>query len=366
LKPRDIVFMASRDWEGLPLQSHFLAEGYARRGHRVFYINQTLQKWPRLEHFRKRFLSGRSTGRVDSYADRVQGVQPVTMLLGPPESWLRPLNRRLIRRALAPYWIESPAFVSWVPTYNCLDMMALLKPYRTAYVNYHHFEADDVLPALLEAERKVVASVDLLFTDSLFLNRRISEMSGGREVHRSMPGVYLEPFRTARRGDELERRRHVMYFGEIGTHLDLDAYNTLAEHYDVTMVGVLTSAARERLSSRVTVRPPVSVFDLPDVLRDADVLATLYLDSPYMLGVLPSKFFECLATGKPLLVSGLEEVRPYGDVVHYLDGGGAEALQVMERLQELETPAVTARRDELAAEADWERRFEHFAGILDA
>jgi len=363
---RDIVFMSSRDWDSLPLQSHFLAEGYARLGHRVFFINQTLQKWPRLSHLMWRLRPNRSTGQVASYSKdhAVKGVTTVTLWTGPPVPWMRWLNRIIIRRAFAKHNIRQSAFVTWVPTYTSLDIISVLKPEITGYVNYHHFEADDVLPDLLVAEKLLVKVVDFLFTDSQFLKKRIKNLSGNRDVHSSMPGVYFDRFRAAMRGDEVERLRTIYYFGDIGPHLDLELYNKLAEEYDVVFLGIVNATAKEIISSKIDIRPPVAIMDLPAAIRDADILTAFYKDSPYMKGVIPSKFFECLATGKPLLVSGLDEAEPYRHVMDIVSNGHEEALGIIRSLPEIETPTRLREKEEVARAADWPTRFEHFRNIL--
>lgn len=363
---RDIVFMSSRDWDNLPLQTHYLAEGYARCGYRVFFINQTLQKWPRLSHLLFRLRPKRATGRVSSYSlhNEVPGVIPITAWTAPPTKWLRSVNRAIIRMTFRKHGIGDSIFVTWVPTYSALDIIDILNPSVTGYVNHHNFDADDVLPDLLVAERLLVNSVSFLFADSLFLKSRIEVLSGNREVHRSMPGVYFERFRSAHRGDELQRLKTIYYFGDIGPHLNLGVYNQLSDQFQVVFIGVASPATRKQISSKIEVRPPVSVLDLPHALQDADILATLYLDSPYMRGVIPAKFFECLATGKPVLVSGIAEAEPYNNIVNIVGEDISSVRQAIANLPQTETESRRTAREREARAADWDARFKHFRSIL--
>ncbi|MBK7046301.1 MAG: hypothetical protein IPH48_07245 [bacterium] len=367
LPPRpDIVFMSSRDWDSLPLQTHYLAEGYARLGCRVFFINQTLQKWPRLSHLLWRLNPKSSSGRVSSYSRQyeVPGVVPVTLWTGPPIPAMRVFNRLVIRRSLRDYDIRNAVFVTWVPTYTALDIIDIVQPTAIGYVNHHNFDADDVLPDLLVAERVLIDRADHLFADSLFLQARVTRLSGNRVVHRSMPGVYWKRFRSAFRGDELQRLRTIYYFGDIGTHLNLAAYNYLAESYEVVLVGIVNPAARKLISQKIRICSPVSVMDLPNTLRDADILATLYLDSPYMRGVIPAKFFECLATGKPVLVSGLAEAESYRDLVNIVGEIPESIAQAVRNLPYKESESRRSARDAEARLADWDARCRHFQAIL--
>ena len=146
--------------------------------------------------------------------------------------------------------------------------------------------------------------------------------------------------------------------------MDLDLYNGLAETHEVTFIGVVNPVARELISSRIRVLPPVSVMDLPSALREADIVTALYRPSEYMLGVIPAKFFECLATGKPFLVSGLREAEPYRELVYIVQDGLTEALRIIEDLSTTESPERRAACDDEARTADWGKRFEQFKTVV--
>ena len=195
--------------------------------------------------------------------------------------------------------------------------MAELKPALTAYICDHNYDADRVMRDVLRAERQLIESADLLFADSCFLQDRLRRISG-REVFACPPGADVAAFEAAFRGDELERRKTVCYFGGIGVHLDLDLYAGLARNgVRVIFLGVVSPEVKDMLPAEIEVRPPVPNAELPGALKDADILMIAYKDSPYIRAVLPAKLFECLATAKPLLVSGWGE-----NCQHRQPGGG--------------------------------------------
>lgn len=363
-RPRDVVIFAELDWDGLHCQSHVFARGLADLGHRVLYVNRTLQRWPTLDHLRRRL----KRPSVPSGAPRAEklpaNIAVVTLLHAPPVRWLRPANRAIVGRQLRHVGMVDPVMIVYVPSFLALDVGTILGVTEYHYVCYHNFDADRVLPDLLRSEREIIQRARTLFADSRFLRERLGRLSGGRDVLASPPGVYYDQFAKSFRGDEAGRRRVVGYFGGVGPHLNIAAFNALAELHDVVMIGIVDSAVRRHLSPRIEVRPPVGNQDLPGMIRDWDIIALLYLDSPYMHGVIPAKYFECLATGKPILVSGLREADPHRDSVYIVGEDTGDVLEAVRRIDSAADEVRSQARRAMAREADWGSRFRDFHGAI--
>jgi len=339
------------------------------------FVDRTPQRWPRaglrdfLEWFRR---TGQGAGKIDKPVD--DGIQIKSLRLLPPARWLRWLNRRLIRRAFADFAPDDGAagrrtvLITYVPSYNAIDIIETIRPGTVVYVNVHNYEAggERVMKDLFRAERQLAAAGDVLLADSDFNAERLSRIAGGREVHRAPPGVSYELFRRAYRGDEAESPKTVYYFGGIHPAMDMGLYNALAEHVPVVFIGQVAPKVRKRISPRIEVRPPVANADLPRAVRDADVLALLYRRNDYTRAVIPAKLFECMATGKPVLTTGLGETERYADAIYCLDGSLEAVLTTMGSLRQTETPQRLNRRDEIAREADWDNRFRTLVGHIMA
>jgi len=359
-KEKNIVFIAELDWKGLHNQSQVMALGFANIGYNVFYINRMLQRWPRIEHIIRYLKPTKEKGFVNTYPHPPKNLNTINLRLGPPVNWLRIVNRFIIKRTLKKYKIKNPIIIVYSPTFNAIDIINLLKPDVVSYICYHNFNANVSLPDVLLSEKELIKISDVLFADSLYLQNRIKEISGGKKVFRSPPGVYYKSFHRAYRGDEVNRCKNIYYYGGIGPHLDLSLYESLAKKFNVVFIGVVDPVIRKKIPANIEIRPPVANLELPKILKDADILAILYKDSSYIRGVIPAKFFECLATGKPLLVSGLNEAKPYLDVVYDVQGSARKGLEVIEKLPEMETPERFSKRDKISIEADWSNRFKMF------
>jgi len=356
MKP-DVVIMAELDWGGLYSQSHVLAKGFADIGHRVFYMNRTLQRWPRLRHLITRLRPTPGLG-VTSRAEVPPGITVINLWVGPPVRLIRMLNKFLIKRTMRNYSISEPVFITYVPTFNSIDLAEVLNARITSYICYHNFDADIVVPDLLISERQITLSADLLFADSHFLMNRIRKLSGGRKVYPSPPGVHFENFRKAFRGNEVDAIKKICFYGGAGHHLDLDVYNRFCDFYSVIFIAVINPEIRNLLDPRITIIDPVPNHLLPELLREMDVLTILYKRSDYIDGVIPAKFFECIATGKPVLVSGLLEAGFYGDYVYETGNSADTALEIIKRLPVVHNSERTDTQFKLGKSADFKLRFE--------
>ena len=360
---QDIIIVSTNDWNGFWFQRQEFATRFAAMGHRVFFINRIPQRTPMPGRLIRWIFSNRQSRKIINPVP--EGVMVLSPFILPPYKRLRFINRYLWKRL----WKQvpekdrpvSPVLITYQPTYNVQDLSDCVGASRLVYINTHVYDEDPSCPKdLLVSEAQVVSKADVLMADSFYNVKRLTKYVPGAKVHRAMPGVDVERFFSAYRGDEVEKSETLLFFGDIGSYLDLEIYNFLAEKYKVVFVGIVNPSVSGDISNRIEVMPPVPSPELPEVLRRADVLTIFYKDSDYVKGILPAKFFECLATGKPLFVSGLPETKIYSNVIYYIENGADEVESLMSNLAELESlPRKEARR-KVALEADWGNRYNRF------
>jgi len=360
-------------WNGIEYQRHHLARQFAKHGFPVIFIERSPHRWPKFglkDILEWTLKSGQGSSHIAKTIPK--GINIIKPRFLPPARWLRPLNREIIKNELSKLHfkcknlLNKTILITYVPSYNSIDLINLIKPCVVAYVNIHNYEEATVMPDLLRAEREVIRLSDVFFADSTFNIKRLARLSNRRNIFPSLPGVDYKHFHQANRENEDKQRKTIYYFGGIGPHLDFFLYDNLATKYSVIFVGVIDPVVRRKIPLNIEIRSPVANSELPEILKDADILAIFYKDSPYIRGVIPAKFFECLATGKPLLVSGLSEAKPYLDIVYDVQGSEKKAFEVIQTLPETEIPERLSKRDKIAKEADWTRRFESFVCNLDS
>lgn len=358
-----IVLIANSDWDSFWFQRQEFAKRFAEAGYRVIYVNRSFQRFPKLHHIMRRLLPNEGKGSLKN--ERPENLEVVTPYWLPPMRGLNTINKAFIRVTLSQIQpVEDALVITYLPTYAAADFIDMIDPKRTVYVNVHNYDAAGVLDDLLRSEKELVRDVDVLMADSEFNQNRLAELSGGREVFPALPGVRFDRFNEAHRGDEAERRKVIMFYGGIGSHVDFDIYEKLAETYDVRFVGVVNPDAEGKVPDNIEILPPVKNEELPAVLQQADVLTIFYHETDFVRGKIPAKFFECLATEKPTLVSGLREADAYPECVYEIDGSAEKAARIIESLPETETEERRARRREVAKSADWSARFDHFSDVV--
>ena len=361
--------MTTHTWDGFQYFAHHLSRYLINNGFQVFFIEKTPQRWPKniildsldwLRKSRNQTISARS----NSNSNRIHVITPRWL---PPAKWLRKINRFIIKRdinkinKLRENIQTPPVLILFHPTYNALDFIDLSHPSAVAYINNFNYEALNVMKDLFESEIEILSRSNALFGLTNFCANRIKHLIPSKNTYQCPPGVNYDLFSKAFRGDESIVCKTAYYFGGIGPHLDLSIFDALADSgIHIVMDGVVDPTIHSELNSKFEIRPPSLHRQLPTVLRDADCLVIAYKSTEYMKGVFPAKFFECLATGKPILVSGISELKPYYDIVYNVEGSGQKAIEVVNNFSVTETPERILKRKKIAKEADWSKRFEIF------
>lgn len=350
-----VVIVSNNDWDGLWYQRQQFATMYAERGHKVLFINKTLQRMPKIKDFKERFVK-KSKAMPNPVPE---GINVISIYTLPPTRVFRWVNSQLLRKKLSSIGFDHPdLLITYIPTYTALSIIDILNPVKTAYINVHNYDADEVVADLLKAEKELCKRTKYLFGDSIFNRQRVARISGC-ETYDSLPGVHTEVFSKAFRGDEVKRKKTIVYFGGIGSHLDFCLYNKLSEIYDVLFIGKFNSEElKAEVSSKIKVMPPVANQELAKLLKDADIIGIFYRQSQYIDGVIPAKIYECLATMKPVIATGMGEMEALKGLVYQAENTIESVSGIISTLDNTETDECRNQRIKAASEADWKNRFK--------
>ncbi|MEX2054989.1 MAG: oligosaccharide flippase family protein [Candidatus Andersenbacteria bacterium] len=103
---------------------------------------------------------------------------------------------------------------------------------------------------------------------------------------------------------------------------------------------------------------------VPQYVQAFDVCLIPYRLSRYNEASFPLKFWEFMATAKPLIVAGLPELKKYQHLIAYVNSAG-EFIAAAKRL--LENPkAQSEERQQLAAQHSWTKRADAVLELLSA
>lgn len=359
----DIILISTNNWNGFWFQRQEFATRFSEEGYRVFYINKFPQRIPT---FNKIIRHLKTKKMNDSLINPVpKGIFILSPLFFPPLPFLNIFNlvfayffcKNIIRK----YSLNNPYLITYQPSKIVHYIINFLRPIKIVYVNTHNYNADPTCPkSLFKSESLLVKKANILLADAQFNVKRLQAYHPSIQVGRAMPGVNSNAFASSYRGDEVQRKKNIYFFGDIGNYLDIDLYNQASKDYKVHLIGVVNPQIKELISNSIIVLPPVAPTELPNILKDADIITIWYKQTDYVNAILPAKFFECLATKKPFFISGLPEASPYLDAVYDINGSYEIFTQFVSNLHIYETKERLQKKALYSTEADWKTRYEQF------
>jgi hypothetical protein len=306
----DILFISSNDFGTLWYQRQALAVHFAKAGHRVFYFNKTPQRWPEPVRVIKWLIKRTKNANQTHLPENLKIVKPFWLV---PTETLRPINRKLVRQTLKKLDIKNAIVIADVPSYNSLEAIEQIQPEKIVYVNVHNYDdSDRIVASIIDSEKALIQQADFLFATSEYNTERTTRISGGRKVLRSLPGTNYELFTKTFRGDETQKAATICFFGMVHDMVDIELYNRLSERFKIIFIGDIVGNIRKLISDNIELRPAAGQNKLAEQLKGVDIIGLFYKQNAYTKGVIPAKIFECLATGKPVLVSGIKEDPVYG------------------------------------------------------
>ncbi len=327
LRGRTIVLLSTIDWDFLWQGHQEIASRLAAAGNRVIFVENTGVRTVRLADAAR--LAGKAVRWLRQSAGErrtpVPGVTVVAPLLLPfPRSRVatlvneRLLLPRLARRIRAPDG-KDPVIFTYLPTPTALRLIELLRGPRSVIVYYcvaDFRELSDQGEAITSSERALVSQADLVFVQGAALARRFEDFRS--RMHEFPAGVNLEVFDPTVHREMHEQVRGlprpiVGYTGGLHRHVDFALLARLARSIprgSLVLVGPLQAdpgpLGRERNVHFIGSR---ELAELPGYVRAFDVGLVPYVRSTYTDTVYPTKLFEYLAMGRPVVATDLPEVR---------------------------------------------------------
>ncbi len=347
----DVVCLPIIDWDFRFQRPQQLMSRFAAAGHRVFYVAQAFrQSGPAWEIRRKRDnvweVSLLGPAR-NIYKESLDEEARDTLFLA-----LDALRRDLSLGATAlflqlPFWWplarKAREEFAWPVLYDCMD---------------DHSGFTTNRPEMLDEEKELLSSADLVVASSGLLERRARESSSNVLLLRNAG----EADHFARVG-RLEHARPVVgYYGAIADWFDSDLVADLAERrpdWDFLLVGSTYTANTSRLSTlgNVTLPGEKPYAEIPSWLEKMDVAILPFKRLPLTEATSPVKAYEILAAGRPLVSVPIPEVAPMAPLVRLASTAEEFEREIAEALAEND-PALADRRRAFGRENTWQRRFE--------
>jgi glycosyltransferase involved in cell wall biosynthesis len=141
--------------------------------------------------------------------------------------------------------------------------------------------------------------------------------------------------------------------------------------YSIVLVGPVGIADPSTDVGKLKAQPNVHLLGhrsyetLPSYLKGFDVAVIPYRINEYTRAVFPIKYFEFLASGRPVVISPLPAVRDYWSAVRVAETADEFVKACAAALAE-DTPAAKQRRIELSRQNSWQSRVDKLLGLVEA
>lgn len=371
LAGKDVWIFSNLDWDAPWQPVHEIASRLARANDATF-VETTARRRPRLRDMPRLARRVRKVKPAATPA-RLRVLSPKVLPFPSSHAAAR-INAALLLRELGR--AAAPPFVwAYLPSPTLLALLDVAPYERLVYHCMLDFPSLPHAPRGVAAiERELVARADLTVVDSKTLldERRWA----GENVAHVPSGARVDLF-DARRLASLPVAHDVAalgrpvagFTGSIDYRIDVDllrAAAALAPDWSFALVGPADAPRRRALAGvpNVHLLPARAHSLLPSVLAGVDVCLIPYADRPVRRTTFPAKFFEYLATGRPVISTPLPDLEPYTELVEVVSSGG-KLVAALERARR-EHPERARQRTALARANSWDARELEWGRLLRA
>lgn len=282
-------------------------------------------------------------------------------------STLAPLALLLRGRPVALYWNEHPTHFAPDPADGSLVRTWMRRLTRGAM--FHGARRAAVVMPIGEAHRddllaKGVAGARLRLIHMGVHAGFVPAGAGPRAVDGAVRLIYVGTISR-------ERGRDVMLEGLAQAARDgVPAHLTLVGADDEQVAHCMAYAARLGIGAQLTVTGRVPGTEIPRWLRAADAGVCLWEDRPWWRFNPPTKLFEYLVAGLPVLASDIRTHTAYlrdgrdGFIFDYSAAGFAAAIQRL-HARRAELPVLSAHAADAGGQFVWDRIEPSFLATVD-
>jgi glycosyltransferase involved in cell wall biosynthesis len=375
-----ILCFSTIGWDFLWQRHQELMCRFARDGNRVIYVEPLGIRVPKWED-RSRVIA-RLANRLRAGPLGLRAVQPNLWIHDPlvlpfqSVGWMHVLNRVALQgtlRTLLRRHRGLPLIWTYVPTRLVLDLIKRLDFKLLIYdcVDALALNPKGVFSNYRETEIELSRMADLVFVSSTRLFERQRPLNP--HTYLVPNGVDLDCFDPRPRSVPTDLaaipRPRLGFFGGLDERVDLELVDFAATkhpEWSLVFLGVVrTDVSRLQERSNVFFLGVKAHPELPAYLAGLDVLLVPYAINDYTVHMYPAKIHECLAVGKPTVVTALPELEAFRDVLYLTHSPQQFENAILEALSEgLDSARVRQRR--AVAEANmWSVRYEQINRLVD-
>lgn len=326
----NIIFIANIEWLFFKQRHQFLAESLAKSGNNVIFIESSAKRNPNLRDIPRIFkrlmniiFQKKGVSRINGNPSKVKVITPLVL---PSTNFIfNFINDLLFTKKLSKK-IEKlvnenqVAIINYLPSHTSLSLCKNLQPHVLIYDCVSNFEFVPGMPKdVISTENTLIKKSDIVIFDCNFLKKK-HDYKAKKSVL-IPPGVTFDLFNLNLKSYKISK---VLYFGLVSEKTDLDLLRCIGSICELDIVGECRVNLDDLNVSKL--QEKVEHSKLPAIISNYDALVLPYRDTEYAKGVIPAKFFECLATGLPVIASATPNLLDYKDFLLIAQDGKYETL----------------------------------------
>lgn len=351
-----VLFFSEVNWGYLKQRHHFFAEKYAKNN-RVIYFGKIGLRYPNLTEiinliFRKKITTTKNHILPNLFFFNKRFLPPINL-------FFRFYNKFfVIPHVLKTLKHDKLIIHFYQPTSLILDIYTFIKKKnKKVKLVYDCVQDYRFHPAKTEKiiyyENLLSKMSDLIICDSETNMSRLNNFS--KKTMLVPPGVDVKKFKLNEKPIK-NSVTEVLYYGNIRQDLDIDLINNLSSNsnFNVTLLGLL-NINKNKFSKKIKILDSVDYEHLPEIIKNYNALLLPYdTKNVFTEAIIPAKFFECLATGLPIISTKMISTQKYHHLLNIIDD--------KTNVQKFNIKNVTFNekneREKIISFSSWKSRFE--------
>lgn len=367
MKKKDIVILANIEWLFLKQRHQNLAENLVDFGYNVIFVESAAKRNPQFADIPRifsRLLKSvkTQTPHSDSAVNVVSPfVLPSTFKIN------RLFNKLFFVKKLASkissyFKNDECILIIYAPTSTNLQLIDFLKPSKVIYDCVSNFEAFKEMPAdTVQIENQLIKEANAVVVDCEFLLQKHTALS--KTIKIIEPAVDFKLFNRFFKPQSRTELRKLIYYGQVDPlKIDINLLNFLAEKgITITIVGGVKSTD---ISNLIEILPVVKSDQLPEIINKFDAIILPYNVNDYTNGIIPAKFYECFATGLPIVATKMYNFLRYENLL--ITGNTYDEILEQINLFTISSDTEHAlERIKIAQNNSWQKFTENFSDVIE-
>jgi len=371
IEQQDIICISSVDWEPLWTRKQQVMSRLPH-SNRILYVEPPISFLSPYKDPGVAFKKDLARVGVRQHGDNLWLLSPPVILpFGSRYYGINSINQRIIahsvRQAIAELGFKDP--ILWTYLHTSADLVGKLGEKLVVYDCVDDHGAYEGFNASLvrSMEQRLLKQCDLVFCTARGLYE--DKKPYCREIYLSPNAANVEHFsqadlaETPVAADIASLPRPILGFvGAIKEWIDLDLLAAAARAYPQGSLVMVGPVGANMDMSILTSLPNVHLLGhrdrevLPQYLKGFDVCLNPFKENQLTSTVSPLKFYEYLASGRPVASIPMPEISEFAGVIEFGQGSAGFVEAVNRALND--TVEKKAERRQLAAANSWESRVE--------